>query len=76
MEIRVKIITKSKKESVEILPDLRYLVSVKADRKDGAANKRMCELLSMHFGIEEKDVSLVSGHTSQTKTVRIRVRPL
>jgi uncharacterized protein YggU (UPF0235/DUF167 family) len=71
MEIRVKITPHVKKESVELLPDGRFHVSVSADRKAGLANMRMRTLIARHFGVEEKNVSLVSGHTSATKTVRV-----
>lgn len=71
MEIRVKITPNVKKESVEVLPDGRYHVSVKADRKEGLANARMRILLAQYFGVDEKSVALVAGHTSPTKTIRI-----
>lgn len=73
MEIRVKITPKVKHESVEILPDGRYHVSVKADRKEGLANARMKSLLAQHFGVDDKEVALIAGHTSPTKTVRINI---
>jgi uncharacterized protein YggU (UPF0235/DUF167 family) len=72
MEIRVKIILNTKKEKVELLSDGRLEVSVSADRKQGEANSRMQKLLANHFGVEEKDVTLVGGHTSRTKLVRVR----
>lgn len=72
MEIRVKITPNIKKESVERLPDGRYHVSVNADRKAGAANARMLQLLEKHFGLQDGCAALVSGHTSSTKTVRIK----
>ncbi|HXK38275.1 MAG TPA: DUF167 family protein [Candidatus Paceibacterota bacterium] len=71
MEIRVKITPNVKKESVEVLPDGRYHVAVKADRKDGLANDRMRSLLAVHFNVPISSVNLIAGHTSPTKTVRI-----
>jgi uncharacterized protein YggU (UPF0235/DUF167 family) len=73
MEIRVKITPKVKHESIEILSDGRYHVSVKADRKEGLANARMKLLLAQHFGVDEKSIALIAGHTSPTKTVRVSV---
>lgn len=72
MEIRVKIILNTKKEKVELLSDGRYQVSVNADRKHGEANERMIELLASHFGVEQKDVAIKSGHTSSTKVIGVR----
>lgn len=71
MEIRVKISPNTKRESVQVLPDGRYAVAVNADRKEGLANERMKKLIAAYFSVDEKAVSLVSGHTSPTKTVRI-----
>ena len=71
MEIRVKITPLVKKESVEVLPDGRYHVCVRTDRKGGLANERMKILLAEYFQRREKDIVLISGHTSPTKTVRI-----
>jgi uncharacterized protein YggU (UPF0235/DUF167 family) len=71
MEIRVKITPNVKKELVEVLPDGRYHVAVKADRKEGLANDRMRDLLATHFGVPLKSVALIAGHTQPTKTVRI-----
>lgn len=71
MEIRVKITPNVKKEFVEVLPDGRYHVAVKADRKEGLANARMRMLLASHLGVPERSVTLIAGHTSPTKTVRV-----
>lgn len=72
MEIRVKVTPNRKKEIVTILPDGRFDVCVNADRKAGKANERMLKLIAEHFGVEEKEATLKSGHTSSTKTVIIK----
>ncbi len=69
MEIRVKVIPNKKKETILTLPDGRFEVSVKEDRKDGMANERMLKLLSEYFSVSRKDIHLKSGHTSSTKTL-------
>ncbi len=71
MEIRVKITPNKKKELVEILKDGRYGICVNADRKNGAANERMREVLANHFRTSKDKVILISGHTSSTKMVKI-----
>ncbi len=71
MDIRVKITPHAREESVEVLPDGRFHVSVREDRKGGLANARMRSLLATHFGVSIDAVSLISGHTSPTKSVRV-----
>ena len=72
MEIRVKVNPNKKKETVSVLTDGRYSIDVHADRKGGDANKRTIELLAEYFGVEEKQVSLISGHTRSTKCIRVQ----
>ena len=51
MEARIKVAAGARKEYVEELPDGRYLVSVRAPKKGGRANQRVCELLAEHFNV-------------------------
>lgn len=71
-EVRVKVTPNTKKEGVEELKDGRLAVSVKADRKGGEANDRAKIILASHFGAPLQNISIVSGHTNPTKTVRIK----
>jgi len=71
MEIRVKVIPGAPRESVEEKPDGRYLVAVSAKAEEGRANERMCELLARYFGVTLRQVVLIKGHVSPTKTVII-----
>lgn len=69
--IRVKVTSGVRKESVCELPDGRYAVSVDADRKGGAANMRVRELLAEHFSVPLERIRITHGHTSPTKTIAI-----
>lgn len=71
-EVRVKVTPNTKKEGVEELKDGRLAVSVKADRKGGEANDRAKTVLASHFDVPLENISIVSGHTSPTKTIRIK----
>ena len=65
----MKVIADSKKESVMLAKDGRFLVSVSAPREEGKANERMRKLLAEHFGVPLAYVTIRCGHTSGTKTV-------
>jgi uncharacterized protein len=55
-------------ESIEIVKEGHFLVSVKAPASKGKANKAVMKLLKNYFG---KQVYLVSGHTSSRKIIEI-----
>jgi uncharacterized protein (TIGR00251 family) len=71
-EIRIKVAPNTKKEGVEELKDGRLKVSVKADRRGGQANIRAIEILAGFLKVPAEDISIISGHTSPTKTLRIK----
>lgn len=72
MEIRVKVKTGAKRESVSTLPDGRLAVSVKARPLGGAANIRAIALVAAHLGIPISRVRIVRGHTTPSKTISIK----
>lgn len=49
----------------------RVKVAVTSPPVDGAANKAVVELLAKQLGVPRRDVSVVSGHSSRRKSVRI-----
>ncbi|OGZ06492.1 MAG: hypothetical protein A3C93_05465 [Candidatus Lloydbacteria bacterium RIFCSPHIGHO2_02_FULL_54_17] len=72
MEYRVKVIVDTKKESVLLGRDGRFLVSVNASREGGKANERLRELLAERFAVPLSAVTIRRGHTSATKTVFVK----
>lgn len=71
MEVRVRVRTLVKKEGIALLPDGRLEVSVRADAKAGAANERVLVLLAQYFAVPRARVSVVRGHRTPTKTIRV-----
>ena len=69
--IKVKVTADTKKESFEILGDDSFKISVKQKAERNMANKRVIELLNIHFGPKIKSIRLVSGHTSPSKIFNI-----
>lgn len=70
--LRVRVFPGAKEEGVRVGKDGRLIVSVCANAKGGAANKRMRELIARHFGVPPHAVVLLSGHSRPSKTVVIR----
>ena len=72
MRLKVKVNAGAQSESVRQLADDSYQVRTRAPATKGKANRRVCELLADHLGLEPDDVEIVSGHTSPIKYLRVR----
>ncbi len=51
----------------------RITVGVDAPPVDGAANKRMVEILSNRAGVSKSNIVITKGHTSRYKTLDIDI---
>lgn len=69
MYVKLRVITKSKRESVEKVSDDHYKISVKEPAERNLANSRILDIFRMLFPNQE--VRLVSGHHSPSKILRI-----
>ena len=70
--LTLKVIPKaSKNEIIPAAGDAPLKVKVTAPPEKGKANAAVCELLAEAFGVPKRNVQLVSGETSRTKTVAI-----
>ena len=67
MLIKVKAFPSSKKEKIEEVGPDSLEVSVKADPSRGEANKRIVQLLSIHFRTTAGNVRMVKGARSRNK---------
>jgi uncharacterized protein (TIGR00251 family) len=68
MYITVDVKPGQREENIEKIDDTHYLVQVKAPAEKGKANKAVIKLLKKFF---DKQVTLVSGHTSSRKIFEI-----
>ena len=71
MYIKVRVTAGAKKESFEKVSDDHFVVSVKEPAEQNRANKRVIELVALHFGVPTGKVRLISGHHSPSKIVDI-----
>ena len=69
--ISIRVVPRSRREAVDPERDGRLVVRTRAAPVDGSANDRVVELLAEHFGVRRRQVEIVSGHRSRTKTVRV-----
>jgi uncharacterized protein (TIGR00251 family) len=46
-------------------------VNVAAPADKGKANEELCRVLAAHYGVTRRAVSIVSGHASPRKIVRV-----
>lgn len=71
MYIRVRVSADAKKESFEANGADSFFVSVKEPAEQNLANRRVLELVATHFGIEPKQIRIISGHHSPGKILSI-----
>jgi len=72
MTLRVKVIPRSSASAIAgELADGTLKVRVAAAPERGKANEELCRVLAEHFGVARHAVTVVSGHTSALKLVRI-----
>lgn len=67
MYVSVRAVAGAKRESVEALTNNRLKISVKEPAKQNVANRRILELVALHFSLPANKVRLVSGHASPAK---------
>ncbi|MFH1783929.1 MAG: DUF167 domain-containing protein [bacterium] len=68
--INVKVIPNAKKDRV-LGHGEGLKVYLNAPPVDGKANKRLVEVLSLHFGVKKSSVSILRGAKGRNKTVKI-----
>ena len=71
MYIRVRVTADAKKESFKKLLENSFLISVKEPAEQNRANARVLLLVAEHFGIESKQIRIISGHHSLGKILSI-----
>ena len=72
MTLRVKVIPRSaRSEAAGELADGTMKVRIAAPPEKGKANEELCRFLAARYGVARSAVTVVSGHTSALKLVRI-----
>ncbi len=71
MRIRVSVQSNSSKDEVVVRKDGSLAVKVKALAREGRANEAVVRAVAAHLGLPRKDVRLVAGYRSRTKTIEV-----
>jgi len=71
MQVSIKVVAGAKKEGIESLPNSRFKISVKQKPAQGAANKRVVELIAAHFKVPTKKVRIIHGHKTPSKILEV-----
>lgn len=72
MLIHVKVEVDSKKEEVFEKNESSFIVKVKVQAKENAANRRMLTLLAQHLKIKEGRLQIITGHHMPSKILEMR----
>jgi uncharacterized protein (TIGR00251 family) len=72
VELTVKVVPGSSQSRVSgTMADGTLKARVTAPPERGKANAELMSLLARHFGVRERDVEILSGHSSPLKKIRI-----
>ena len=71
MLIKIKVITRARRESITELPDGSFRVRVNAVAEKGRANARVIDLLADYFKKPKSSIGISRGRASEYKTVEI-----
>ncbi len=67
MRIFVFVKSNSKREGVEKIDNIHFVVRANAPAKEGKANRRVVEILSEYLGVSKSGIALAGGSTSREK---------
>jgi uncharacterized protein YggU (UPF0235/DUF167 family) len=71
MYVKVRVIAGAKKEVFKKVSDTHFAISVKEKAQQNLANRRVEELVAIHFKIPAKQIRIISGHHSPSKILSI-----
>lgn len=72
--LSVKVVPRSSRnEIVATLPDGSLRIKIAAPPEKGKANAELRSFLARHYGVPERDVTIVSGETSVRKRVKVNL---
>lgn len=71
MKISVKVKPNARKEGLEKVDDVHYIVSVKEPPTEGRANYAVTRVIAEYLDIGISRVNIISGHSSRNKIIEI-----
>ncbi|NPA34863.1 MAG: DUF167 domain-containing protein [Chlorobi bacterium] len=74
MMLTVIVKPNSRVEDIEEIDSGTLRVRVNAQPEKGKANERVIELLSKHFKVPKRNISIIKGHTARRKLIAIELK--
>ncbi|MBI2612822.1 DUF167 domain-containing protein [Candidatus Kaiserbacteria bacterium] len=71
MQIKVRVRANARRESVEPISPVSFKISVREKAIENAANRRVAELVALHFKVPKASVRIVRGHRSPSKILSV-----
>ena len=71
MYVKVRVVAGSKKEELIKMGTDNFRVFIRERAERNLANRRVAELIAMHYKIQVRRVRIISGHTSPPKILSI-----
>ena len=71
MYIKVRVRAGAKKEELVEESKTHFIIAVKEPAEQNLANKRVIQLIALHFKVPAKQVRIISGHHSPSKIFSI-----
>ena len=71
MEIKVRVRASARREKLEVLSRKELSIAVREKALENAANRRVIELVALHFGVPKSRVPILRGHRSMSKFLSI-----
>ena len=62
----------ARQEKFEVVSEISFKVSVREKALNNAANRRVVELIAMHFKVPAKSVRIIRGHHTLSKVLSVR----
>jgi uncharacterized protein YggU (UPF0235/DUF167 family) len=71
MFIKIRVKTGARRESVALMGENKFNISVKEKAERGQANERILQLVAQKLKVPKKNIRFISGHKSPSKLLEI-----
>ena len=70
-KVRVRVRAGARREKLEVLSRKELSIAVREKALENAANRRVIELVALHFRVPKSGVRILRGHRSMSKFLSI-----
>jgi uncharacterized protein YggU (UPF0235/DUF167 family) len=74
MYIKAKVTAGAKKEEFQEMSSDTFIIKVKEKAQKNMANKKVLEMLRVHFKVPLKNIRIINGHHSPSKLISINTK--